>query len=99
MFLADDVTAIDLQALGLCFTLPVKAAWAKVRECLLSCLRICKPRPADQKMRQLLGRYISAHRFAVSPLVPRVLRCFELPSGLAPSIRREVLQPLADEDA
>jgi hypothetical protein len=44
--------------------------------------RACEPKPTSRTSAYLINcERFSAHRFAFSRLVPRVRRCFELPSG------------------
>jgi hypothetical protein len=72
---------VDLRAEGPCCGLPVRVGRARAREHLPSSRKPAS-KPANRTSTHIFGmRALSAHRFAFSRLVPRVRRCFELPSG------------------
>ena len=79
--LADDEAGIDLRAEGPCFASPVRAMRAKARERLPSYREPESRNPQAEPARTFYRLRRTAHRFAISLLVPRVRRCFELPSG------------------
>jgi hypothetical protein len=64
-----------------CFALPVRVRRAKTREHLPSYRKPMSRGPRTEQPRTFYRERFSAHRFAFSRLVPRVRRCFELPSG------------------
>jgi hypothetical protein len=72
---------IDLGAEGPRFGLPVRARRAKARECLPSYRELASRNPQAEPARTFDCERLSAHRFAVSLLLPHVRRAFELPSG------------------
>jgi hypothetical protein len=63
------------------FTVPVRARWAKARECLPSSREPASRNPRTECTRTFNRLRTSAHCFAFSPPVPGVRPCFELPSG------------------
>jgi hypothetical protein len=79
--LADDATKIALRAEGPHFAVPVRARRAKARERLPSYREPVSRNPRAEHARYFLGLALFEHRFAFSPLEPRVRRCFVLPSG------------------
>jgi hypothetical protein len=81
IFLSIDARLFDLRARGPRFTAPAKARWAIARECLPSSRELASRNPQAKPARTFDRLRMLAHRFAFSPLVPRVRRCFELPSG------------------
>jgi hypothetical protein len=72
---------IDLRAEGPCVARPVKVVRAKAREHLPSYREPTSRSSQADQARTFNRERFSAHRFAFSRLVPRVRRCFELPSG------------------
>lgn len=79
--MADGTTEIHLRAEGPRVALPVRARRAKARERLPSYRELASRNPQTEPARTFHCACFSAHRFAFSRLVPRVRRCFELPSG------------------
>jgi len=72
---------IALRTEGPHFAVPVRVRRAKARERLPSCRELASRDPQAEPARTFNRERFSAHRFAISRLVLRVRRGFELPSS------------------